>query len=158
MKKLLGGLGLLTLMAFSVFAVPSQADTVKQTKKPTVTPRYHYDASKEVTLKGTISSVVKQPSKGMLIGEHLMLSTSSGSVDAHIGAYSSRDKRLNKLAAGQSISVTGEKMNVRGRDVFIVRTLESEGKTIPVRNTHGFFVGSTTSQTPRIRRAKGGSR
>ena len=42
----------------------------------------------------------------MLIGEHLMLSTSSGSVDAHIGAYSSRDKRLNKLAAGQSISVT----------------------------------------------------
>ena len=57
MKKLLGGLGLLTLMAFSVFTVPSQAATA--TKK-IVTPMYQYDASKEVTLKGTISSVVKE--------------------------------------------------------------------------------------------------
>src|SRR5271156_1862422 len=75
MKKLLGGLGLLTLMAFSVFTGPSQAATA--TKK-IVTPMYQYDAAKEVTLKGTISSVVKKPAGGMLVGEHLMLATSSG--------------------------------------------------------------------------------
>ena len=99
MKKLLGGLGLLTLMAFSVFTVPSQAATATK-PKIVVTPKYQYDASKEVTLKGTISSVVKKPSSGMLVGEHLMLTTSSGSVDAHVGSYASRDKHLNSLGAG----------------------------------------------------------
>ena len=38
MKKLLGGLGLLTLMAFFVFAGPSQAASA--TKKITITPKH----------------------------------------------------------------------------------------------------------------------
>jgi len=157
MKKLLGGLGLLTLMAFSVFTVPSQADTTTKPKQ-VVTPRYKYDASKEVTLKGTISSVVTKPSKGMLMGEHVMLTTSSGSVDAHIGSYASRDKRLNSLAPGQSVSAVGVKMNIRGQNVFIVRTIEADGQTIKVRNQRGFFVGATPSRAGKIRHVKGGSR
>jgi|SRR5580700_2165974 hypothetical protein len=138
MKKLLGGLGLLTLMAFSVFTGPSQAATA--TKK-IVTPMYQYDVSKEVTLKGTISSVVKKPTGGMLVGEHLILATSSGTLDAHIGSYVARDKHLNSLAQGQSVSVVGVKMNLKGKEVFIVRTVEADGQTITVRNQHGAFVG-----------------
>ena len=155
MKKLLGGLGLLTLMAFSVFTVPSQAATA--TKK-IVTPMYQYDASKEVTLKGTISSVVKKPSNGLLAGEHLMLTTSSGSVDAHVGSYASRDKHLNSLSEGQSISAVGVKMNVKGKEVFIVRTIEAGGQTITVRNKKGFFVGATPSHGAKVLHTKGGSR
>jgi|ERR1700723_3758030 hypothetical protein len=154
MKKLLGGLGLLTLMAFFVFTVPSQADT---TTKKVITPRYQYDASKEVTLKGTISSVVKKPAKGSLLGEHLMLATSSGSVDAHVGSYASRDKRLDTLAQGQSVSAVGVKMNVNGKEVFIVRTIESDGQTITVRNQRGFFAGAT-SHTTKTKHVNGGSR
>lgn len=155
MKKLLGGLGLLTLMAFSVFTVPSQAATA--TKK-IVTPKYQYDASKEVTLKGTISSVVKKPSSGMLVGEHLMLTTSSGSVDAHVGSYISRDKHLNSLASGQSISAVGVKMNVNGREVFIVRTIDADGRTITVRNQKGFLVGAAPQSTNKTKHVYGGSR
>jgi DNA/RNA endonuclease YhcR with UshA esterase domain len=140
MKKLLGGLGLLTLMAFSVFTVPSQAAAA--TKKITVTPKYQYDVSKEVTLKGTISSVVKKPTGGTLVGEHLMLATSSGTVDAHIGSFAGRDKHLDSLTQGQSVSVVGVKMNVKGKDVFIVRTVEADGQTYTVRNQHGAFAGS----------------
>ncbi len=155
MKKLLGGLGLLTLMAFSVFTVPSQAATA--TKK-IVTPKYQYDASKEVTLKGTISSVVKKPSRGMLVGEHLMLTTSSGSVDAHVGSYASRDKHLNSLTEGQAISAVGVKMNVQGKEVFIVRTIQAGGQTITVRNKNGFFVGAAPSHNAKVLHTKGGSR
>jgi len=140
MKKLLGGLGLLTLMAFSVFTVPSQADTA--TKKTTVAPKYQYDVRQEVTLKGTISSVVKKPTGGMLVGEHLMLATSSGNVDAHIGSFAGRDKHLDSLTQGQSVSVVGVKMNVKGKDVFIVRTIEANGQTYTVRNQHGVLAGS----------------
>ncbi len=77
MKKLLGGLGLLTLMAFS-FTASSQAATA--TKKIAVTPKHTYDVSKEVTLQGTVSNVVKKPSAGMLTGTHLMLATANGSL------------------------------------------------------------------------------
>ena len=139
MKKLVGGLGLLTLMAFSVFAVPSQADTA--TAKKVVTPSYRYDAAKEITVKGTISSVVAKPGAGMLPGKHLMLATADGSVDAHIGTYAGRDKRLDSLAEGQTVSAVGVKMTMHGKEVFIVRTIQEGDNTYTVRNTRGFFIG-----------------
>jgi hypothetical protein len=143
MKKLLGGLGLLTLMAFFVFTGPSQAATA--TKKITVTPKNAYDVSKEITLTGTVSDVVKKPSAGMLLGTHLTLATTSkGSVDAHIGSYAGRDKHLDSLAAGQSIKAVGMMLTLKQGQVFIVRTIEVNDETITVRNKNGFFVGPSS--------------
>jgi hypothetical protein len=139
MKKLLGGLGLLTLMAVSVFTGPSQAATA--TKRITVTPKHTYDVSKEVTLTGTISDVVKKPKAGMLLGTHLMLATSKGPVDAHIGTYAGRDKRLDTVKEGESIKAVGMMTKTKEGEVFIVRTVEMGSETLTVRNTNGFFVG-----------------
>ena len=105
MKKLLGGLGLLTLMAFFVFVAPGQAASTS--KKITITPKHSYNVSKEVTLTGTVSSVVKKPSAGMLIGTHVMLNTANGGVDAHIGSYAGRDKRLDSLSQGETVKAVG---------------------------------------------------
>ncbi len=139
MKKLLGGLGLLTLMAFSVFTGPSQAATA--TKKITVTPKHTYDVSKEVTLTGTVSNVVKKPTAGKLVGTHLMLATSKGPVDAHIGTYPGRDKRLDSVKQGESVTAVGMMRKTKNGEVFIVRTVEKNGETLTVRNKNGFFVG-----------------
>jgi len=158
MKKLLGGLGLLTLMAFSVFTVPSQAAAA--TKKITITPKHTYDVSKEVTLQGTVSSVVKKPTVGMLTGTHLMLATSNGSVDAHIGSYAGRDKHLDSLSQGESIKAVGMMTKTKHGEVFIVRTVETGGNTYTVRNKNGFFVGpaSPRAKTNGKLRVQGGSR
>jgi len=150
MKKLLGGLGLLTLMAFSVFTVPSQAAAA--TKKITITPKHTYDVSKEVTLTGTVSSVVKKPTAGMLLGTHLMLATPKGSVDAHIGTYPGRDKRLDTISQGQTVKAVGMMRKTKLGQVFIVRTVQADGQTFTVRNQNGFFVG------PRASRSKATSR
>jgi hypothetical protein len=156
MKKLLGGLGLLTLMAFSVFTVPSQAAAA--TKKITVTPKYQYDVSKEVTLQGTVSNVVKKPSAGMLTGTHLMLATSNGTVDAHIGSYAGRDKHLDSLSQGQSVKAVGMMMTMKHGQVFIVRTIETDEQTLTVRNKNGFFVGPASPRYSVKPVSKGGSR
>jgi hypothetical protein len=157
MKKLLGGLGLLTLMAFSVFTGPSQAATA--TKKITVTPKNAYDVSKEVTLTGTVSDVVKKPKAGMLLGTHLTLATTKGSVDAHIGSYAGRDKHLDSLAAGQSIKAVGMMMTLKQGQVFIVRTIEvNGGETLTVRNKNGFFVGPASPRYTAKANAKGASK
>ena len=84
MKKVLGGLGLLALLALSVFAATSYAGNTPP-KRVTVAPRY--DVSNEVTLEGTIRSVVSKPTVGMALGTHLMLATSKGPVDAHVGDF-----------------------------------------------------------------------
>jgi hypothetical protein len=144
MKKLLGGLGLLTLMAFSVFTVPSQAATA--TKRIAVTPKHNYDVSKEVTLTGTVSNVVKKPTAGLLLGTHLMLATSKGSIDAHIGSYPGRDKRLDSVKQGESVKAVGVMRKTKEGEVFIVRTVEKNGETLTVRNENGFFVGPASSR------------
>ena len=159
MKKLLGGLGLLTLMAFSVFTVPSQAAAA--TKKITITPKHTYDVSKEVTLTGTVSSVVKKPTAGMFLGTHLMLATPKGPVDAHIGSYPGRDKRLDTISQGQTVKAVGMMRKTKLGEVFIVRTVQADGQTYTVRNQKGFFVGPSSPRAKtasRVQLLKGGQR
>lgn len=157
MKKLLGGLGLLALMAFS-FTASSQAATA--TKKIAITPKHTYDVSKEVTLQGTVSNVVKKPSAGMLTGTHLMLATANGSVDAHIGTYPGRDKHIDSLSQGQSVKAVGMMQKTKHGQVFIVRTIEADGSTYTVRNKYGFFVGPASARAKKNGRLRvqGGSR
>jgi hypothetical protein len=80
-------------------------------------------------------------------------------VDAHIGSFVARDKRLNTLAQGQSVSAIGVKMNLKGKEVFIVRTIETDGHTLTVRNQHGVFVGpETQTSATSVRNAVAGGR
>ena len=66
---------LLAIVLSAIMAVPLVAQSA---------PESHpfYDITKEVSLTGTVSSVLAKPAEGMLFGSHLMLETNSGQVDA----------------------------------------------------------------------------
>lgn len=85
MRKVLGGFGLVALLAVSALAVPVMAQTATGAKKAHLTP--FYDATKEVTLQGTVENVLRTPSRGMLPGGHIMLATASGVLDTHVGPF-----------------------------------------------------------------------
>ena len=138
MKKVWGGLGLMTLLAFSsvaAFGFSNNATTPKRALQPS-----RYDVSKEVTIEGTIQSVVKKPTAGMMLGEHLMLSTSKGTVDAHVGGYVMAHPGLLPVSIGQSVKVVGVMTTINHREVFLVRTVEAGARTTQVRNIHGFLL------------------
>jgi hypothetical protein len=149
MSKLLGGLGVVTLLALSALAVPAQAQTATGVKKVHQTP--FYDPSKEVTLKGTVENVLRTPSRGMLPGAHVMLATGSGLVDTHLGPFALKGFHPLSIAPGERVSVVGVMKTVRGNEVFLARTVKVGDEEYKIRNEHGAVLAP---MNPAIAKAK----
>jgi hypothetical protein len=149
MSKLLGGLGVVALLALSALAVPAQAQTATGVKKVHQTP--FYDATKEVTLEGTVENVLRNPSRGMLPGGHVILATGSGTVDAHVGPFAFKGYRPLSVATGDRVSVVGVMKNIHGNEVFLVRTVKVGDDEFTISNKHGLAL---VSMNPAIANAK----
>ena len=128
--------GLLTGLLFAILVVPLSA-------YPGDVPA-RYDISKEVTLSGTVSSVLHKPAPGMTWGSHLILETASGKVDASLGRWGLEGKGALSVTPGQQVEVTGVMRTVRDKEVLIVRTVKANGKVYAVRNQHGIEVSPQT--------------
>jgi hypothetical protein len=146
MRRIGGGLCLLATLAISLLAAPLYANESAAPKRTVIASRY--DVTKEVTLTGTVQSLVRKPAPGTIMGAHLMVSTSQGTVDAHIGNHLLAGKSPMSFAAGQSVKLVGLMTTVNHQNVFLVRTIQMENRTITVRSDHGFLVGH--GATPRI--------
>lgn len=120
--------GLLTVL--TIVAVPLYAETAVHS------PAY-YDVAKEVTITGTVSSVITKPTAGMMWGSHLMLKTSAGEVDASLGRWAMQGKGALSVAAGQQVDVTGVMKTVNQKQVFIARTVKVGGQVYTLRNERG---------------------
>jgi hypothetical protein len=125
--------GLLSGLMFAILAVPLGAQPV-----PTAHP--YYDIAKEVTLNGTVSTVLKKGAAGMGVGSHLMLRTSSGTVDANLGRWGLVGKGALSVAPGQHVEVTGVMKTVKDREVFVARTVTVGSRIYTMRNQHGIPV------------------
>jgi len=99
-----------------------------------------YDVSKEVTLSGTVSSVLYKPAPGMIWGSHLMVETVSGRLDASLGRFGLEGKGALSVTPGQQIELTGVMKTLRDKEVFVVRSVRADGKTFTMRNEHGIEV------------------
>jgi hypothetical protein len=138
MRKVAGVLSLLMALAISLLAGPLYANE-SQAVKRTVAPS-KYDVTKEVTLEGTIQSLVRKPAPGTIMGAHLMVSTGHGTVDAHIGNYFVVGKYAMPFASGESVKLVGIMATINHQSVFLVRTLQTGNSTITVRSDHGFLI------------------
>lgn len=125
--------GLLCGLLFAILAVPLGA-------QPAPTAHPYYDIAKEVTLNGTVSSVVKKGAAGMTAGSHLMLRTSSGTVDASLGRWGLVGKGALSVATGQRVEVTGVMKTVKNREFFVARTVTVGSRIYTMRNQHGISV------------------
>ena len=143
MKPLITGLCALALLSLisSPPAVQAQADTAETTHAKT-SP----EVPKEITLQGTVSSVLTKSSAGMIPGSHLMLSTSSGSIDASLGRFGLIGKGALSVAAGDEVEVTGVLRTLRDTQVFLVRTVKAGGQVYLIRNEHGVMISPQTRE------------
>jgi hypothetical protein len=146
MRKIAGGMFLLATLAISLLAVPLGADESAAPKRTVIASKY--DVSKEVTIEGTVETLVTKPAPGMMVGAHLIVSTPQGTVDAHIGNRVITGPNAASFASGQAVKLVGIMSEFNKQNVFIVRTIETENRTIAVRNEHGFLVppGSRVNQ------------
>jgi len=77
---------------------------------------------------------------GMIVGSHLLLATPNGPVDASLGRFGLQGDRAVSVATGQQIEATGVMKRIKGKSVFLVRSVKVDGEVYTVRNKHGFPV------------------
>jgi hypothetical protein len=148
----------LALFSFAIFlffgwlAKPAGAQTAATVTAAHLTPLY--DASKEVTITGTVSNVVTKPSANMIAGGHLIVSTAKGPVDAHVGRRLA-GKSAIAVKSGDSVKLVGVMATINHSQVFLVRTAEDGGHTYAIRNEKGFLIipigTRSPSSTPAVR-------
>jgi hypothetical protein len=139
MRKIAGGLCLLATLAISLLAEPLYANEPVAPRRTVIASRY--DVSKEITVQGTVQSLVKNPAPGTIMGAHLKVSTAQGVVDAHIGNHILAGRTPESFAPGQSVKLVGLMTTFNHQNVFLVRTIQTENRTITIRSEHGFLVG-----------------
>ncbi len=107
-----------------------------------------YDASKETTLRGTVSSVLAKPAakSGMIFGAHLMLTTSSGTVDASLGRFALKGKGALSVQPGASVAITGVMKTINNKQVFLARTVSVGQQVYTIRNQHGIALSAAARQ------------
>jgi hypothetical protein len=135
MRRQFTGVCIGALLVLVLALQPAQA----QTTAPSAGP-FSYDLSQEVTLNGTVSSVLMLPSPGTVAGSHLLLNTLSGQVDVSLGVSGLRGKDALSVTGGQQIEVIGVMKVFKGEQVFFARTVTVGGHTYAIRNKNGIPV------------------
>jgi len=120
-------------LLLAILAVPLSAQPVHESHP-------FYDITKEITISGAATSVLKTPAEGMILGSHLLVETASGTVDASLGKWGLQGKSAPSIAIGEQVTLRGVMKTVRERQVFFVRTVEAGGHTYTMRNVHGVPV------------------
>jgi hypothetical protein len=95
-----------------------------------------YQVGREMTLVGTVSSVVENSKTGPL-GTHVLVQSASGLIDVHVG--SAKYLAMNKLdlKSGDSVRILGENFAVGGDTVFYARIVQDGTAAVAVRSPKG---------------------
>ncbi len=159
MKRILQGLGFITLLALVLNAGPAHAQTTAATNKPIIPLRY--DVSKEVTVSATVQSVPSKSGRGLtpVSGPEsgLVLQTSSGMLQGKLTPFALNGKGALSITPGEHVQVTGEMMTMKNnKQVFVIRTIQVGGHTYAIRNERGFPVEHPALNTSTATESKGG--
>jgi len=100
-----------------------------------------HDVTQEVTLTGTVSSVLMNAAPGAIAGSHLLLVTPAGPVDASLGRFGLKGNGALSVAAGEQIEATGVMKMIHDKPILLVRAVKvSSGDVYTIRTEHGFPV------------------
>ncbi|MGA7294812.1 MAG: hypothetical protein WBW53_11455 [Terriglobales bacterium] len=142
MNYLLSGLCALAIVFIaSLGPLQAQTTTAAQATRP-----FTYEVSEEVTITGTVTSVLTKAAPGMVAGSHLLLATPSGPVDASLGKFGLRGDGAVSVSAGQQIDATGVMKTIHDEQIFIVRTLKVGDAVYTIRNNHGVSLSPQARQ------------
>lgn len=136
MKQLLPASCLLLVLGLISPLPPLHAQSPEAPSKSLAS--FTYDASREVTVNGTVASLLPKAPKGMIIGSHILLTTVSGPVDVSLGTFALQGDAALSVAPGQQIEVSGVMSTViKSQPVFFARTVKVGERTYTIRNQHG---------------------
>jgi hypothetical protein len=142
---------LVITLAFCVSAGAQQAT------QPLAQQLRSYDINRESFLVGT---VVKFDSASSTppIGAHLILQTSTGQADVHLGNAKVLQAGHLELNPGDTVRIVGEPMALGDTTYFAARIVQKGTQAVAVRNTRGFLTTPASLMTPAEKEALRGVR
>lgn len=121
---------LLSLSFFGGTALAQESATVPSR------PAAGYDLQREGTVVGTVVSYT-QASTTPPLGAHVILNTSSGNLDVHVGDPRLLQANHFNIQAGDTLRIVGEAVNFGKGTQFVARIVQNGTQAIQVRSIRG---------------------
>jgi hypothetical protein len=141
--------GLLTGLLLAITAVPLGAQPASETHSGQGLGSA-YDAAHEITVNGTIQTIVTKHIKGSAAGMHLMVMGPEGVVDAHVGPFLTKANK-EALQEGSPVRIVGAMTSLHGKSYLMARELTVGNRTITVRSAHGLLAPMPAARHARSR-------
>ncbi len=140
----LWGYGRATILAATLAAAPALAQMSPDPSSGSDQFRQgsQYNQGTETTLEGTVVSVNPQTPTG----QHVILDTSQGQYDVHLGPQWFLQQQQASLQPGERIQVTGSEQTINGQPSLIARQVTENGNTITLRTNSGIPLWSGASR------------
>jgi hypothetical protein len=116
-----------------------------------------YSVSRESFLLGTVVKF-DSASSTLPMGAHLVLQTSSGQVDVHLGNAKVLHTAHLELNPGDSVRIVGETLPLGDTTYFAARIVQKGTQAVAVRNTKGFLTTPASAMSPAQKEALRGVR
>lgn len=155
MKGILQVLGFVALLALALNAGSVHAQATAATTTSSVPLRY--DVTKEVTFAATVQNVPSKSPHGFTSTSGLTLQTASGTVQGSLTQFTLSGKEALSITAGEHVQVTGVMTTtMQNKQLFLIRTIEINGRTYAIRNERGFPLAHPASNVVTATESKGG--
>jgi hypothetical protein len=146
-----GTLALLITLGFCISA------NAQQTEQPNAQRLHAYDLNRESFLLGTVVKF-ESASSTHTIGAHVILQTSSGQVDVHLGNAKVLQAGHLELNPGDNLRIVGEPLALGDSTYFAARIVQKGAQAVVVRNAKGYLLTPASTLTPDQKEALRGVR
>jgi hypothetical protein len=113
-----------------------------------------YESTKELIVVGTVVSYLEHGTSRPN-GAHVVVQTSTGKVDVHLGPSSYLRANNFTLAAGDSVRFVGAMSSTETGGVLLARIAQRGSQALAIRSTQGFLLAAGAPRTlPEAQRAQ----
>lgn len=119
----------------------------QQTEQSNAQRLQSYDVKREVNLLGTVVKYETASSVAPM-GARLLLQTSSGQADVHLGNAKVLQANHLELNPGDRVRIIGEDLAYGDGAIFAARIVQKGVQAVAVRNTHGALTSPAATMSP----------
>ena len=121
---------------------------IAQQKTPTTLRRGGASTANDTVVQGTVVSFTANSAVAPL-GAHVLVETSSGTVDVHLGKAALLKQANISLSPGDSVRIAGSSVAFGDGTIFAARILEKGVQSVTLRNGRGIPLGSLARSAAR---------
>ncbi len=147
----------LGILALGIVLGSSLSSQAQQTTQPDTQQLRSYNVSRESFLLGTVVKFATA-SDTPPMGAHVILQTSSGQIDVHLGNPRVLQAGHLELNPGDSVRIVGETLALGDSTYFAARIVQKGTQAVAVRNTRGFLTTPASVMSPAQKEALRGVR